>query len=94
MHLRVCFLGHPTRNRGLLQFYPILDLQKTWPTEAAELPGVTELARDRDRIAVDSKSRASRCFLLAQFSPLAAALLSFVLDSDANAPVVGVVGRR
>ena len=43
---------------------------------------------------MDSKSRAARCFLLAQFSPLAAALPSFVLDSDAHAPVVGVVGRR
>ena len=36
---------------GLLQFYPILDLQKTWPTEAAQLPGVAQLARDRDRVA-------------------------------------------
>lgn len=45
--------------------------------------------------AVDSKSIASRCFLLTRFSPPpAAALPSFVLDSDANAPVVGVVGRR
>lgn len=41
--------------------------------------------------AVDSKSIASRCFLLTRFSPPpAAALPSFVLDSDANAPVVGV----
>lgn len=92
----VCFLGHPILRLEVTAILAHFGPVENVPYWSYRIPPGSQSWRGTERElhpAVDSQSSASCCFLLTRFSLYRRVLPSFVLDSDANAPVVGVVGR-